>query len=44
MFLHRPIPDGAPGHTEVFYEDIGPFEEPTALDTLMSSTGHPWHY
>ncbi|MBB5803305.1 hypothetical protein F4560_003073 [Saccharothrix ecbatanensis] len=48
MFLHRPIPDDPPGHTEVFFDDIGPFEEPDSLDALLASTGEslaltPWH-
>jgi erythromycin esterase len=41
MFLHRPIPDGPPGHTEVFFADIGPFEEPDSLDALLASTSEP---
>jgi len=41
MFLHRPVPDGLPGHTEVFFEDLGPFEEPGSLDALIASAGEP---
>lgn len=41
MFLHRPIPAGPPGHTEVFFEDIGPFTDPTSLDVLLASAGEP---
>ncbi|MEU5260969.1 erythromycin esterase family protein [Amycolatopsis sp. NPDC021455] len=41
VFGHRPRPDGPPGHTEVFYEDVAPFTEPGSLDALLSSTGEP---
>ncbi|MGV9366627.1 erythromycin esterase family protein [Amycolatopsis sp. NPDC003731] len=41
VFSHRPLPDGPPGHTEVFYEDIAPGTDPTDLDVVLSSAGAP---
>ncbi|WP_255410562.1 erythromycin esterase family protein [Amycolatopsis sp. CA-126428] len=41
VFGHRPLPDGPPGHTEVFYEDVAPFTEPGSLDVLLASAGQP---
>src|SRR5205823_11959071 len=41
MFMHRPIPGGPPGHTEVFFEDVAPFEESGSLDVLLASAGEP---
>ena len=41
VFGHRPLPDGPPGHTEVYYEDVAPFTEPGSLDTLLAGTGEP---
>ncbi|RSM48226.1 erythromycin esterase family protein [Amycolatopsis balhimycina DSM 5908] len=41
VFGHRPLPDGPPGHTEVFYEDVAPFTEPGSLDALLASAGEP---
>ncbi|TCO59803.1 erythromycin esterase family protein [Actinocrispum wychmicini] len=41
MFTHRLIPGGRPGHTEVFFEDTGPFTEPDSLDVLLATTGDP---
>jgi erythromycin esterase len=41
VFSHRPLPDGPPGHTEVFYEDVAPFTEPGSLDALLASAGEP---
>ncbi|MDX3192802.1 erythromycin esterase family protein [Streptomyces sp. MN03-5084-2B] len=41
VFGHRPLPDGPPGHTEVFYEDVAPFTEPGSLDVLLASAGEP---
>lgn len=41
VFGHRALPDGPPGHTEVFYEDVAPFTEPGSLDVLLASAGEP---
>jgi erythromycin esterase len=41
VWLHRAVPDAAPGHTETFVEEIGPFAEPDCLDVLMSETEMP---
>jgi erythromycin esterase len=41
VFGHRPLPDGPPGHTEVFYEDVAPFTEPGSLDVLLAGAGQP---
>ncbi|MBP2327743.1 erythromycin esterase [Kibdelosporangium banguiense] len=42
LWLHRPIPGGAPGHTEVFVEDVAALPDDT-LDALMSGAGVPLH-
>ena len=41
MFVHRPIPDGPPGHTEIFFEDVAPFTEPNSLDVLVAGAAEP---
>lgn len=41
VWLHRAVPGAAPGHTETFVEEIGPFEQPDCLDVLMAETGMP---
>ena len=41
MWLHRPIPGAPLGHTEIFTEDVGPFDEPGNLDTLLAGSGVP---
>jgi erythromycin esterase len=41
MWLHRSVPGAAPGHTEAFIEDIGPFDDTRALDVLLAGTGVP---
>ncbi|WP_432973784.1 erythromycin esterase family protein [Dactylosporangium sp. CA-233914] len=40
LFLHRPIPDGPPGHTETFIEDMPPLA-PDSLDALLTTAGAP---
>jgi erythromycin esterase len=42
FYLHRPIPDGPPGHTEVFTEDMAA-PDPHSLDALLATAGIP-HY
>lgn len=42
LMLHRPIPDGPPGHTELFVQQTGPFA-PDTLDGLLSTAGLPLH-
>lgn len=42
LFLHRPVPGGPPGHTEVFTEDMTGLD-PTSLDALLATAGLP-HY
>lgn len=42
FFLHRPIPGGPPGHTEVFTEDLTTLD-PHSLDALLATAGIP-HY
>jgi erythromycin esterase len=42
LSLHRPVPGGAPGHTELFTQDVGPFPADT-LDALLSGAGFPLH-
>jgi erythromycin esterase len=42
FYLHRPIPDGPPGHTEVFTEDMAA-PDPGSLDALLATGGIP-HY
>ncbi|WP_284742124.1 erythromycin esterase family protein [Amycolatopsis sp. RTGN1] len=41
VFSHRALPEGPPGHTEVFYEDVAPFTEPGSLDVLLAGAGAP---
>jgi erythromycin esterase len=40
LFLHRPIPDGPPGHTETFVQEMPPLE-PGSLDELLATAGIP---
>jgi erythromycin esterase len=42
MWLHRSIPGGQPGHTEVFLEDLDA-AAPGSLDALLASAGKPLH-
>jgi erythromycin esterase len=42
LFLHRPLPDGPPGHTETFTEELTTLD-PTSLDALLATAGLP-HY
>ncbi|WP_163506219.1 erythromycin esterase family protein [Fodinicola acaciae] len=41
MFVHRLIPGGPAGHTNVSFEDVGPFTDPASLDVLMAGAGEP---
>ena len=40
LFLHKPIPDGPPGHTETFVEEMPPLD-PASLDELLATAGMP---
>jgi len=40
LFLHRPVPDGPPGHTEVFTQDLDS-PDPGSLDALLATAGLP---
>ena len=40
--LHRPLPDGPPGHTETFTQPLHQLD-PTSLDQLLSACGMPWY-
>ncbi|MFL6124051.1 erythromycin esterase family protein, partial [Actinophytocola sp.] len=40
LYLHRPIPDGPPGHTEVFTQDVAA-PAPESLDALLATAGLP---
>lgn len=42
LALHRPLLDGPPGHTELFTQDVGPFE-PDTIDAELSAVGLPLH-
>lgn len=42
LFLHRAVPDGPPGHTEVFTQNVTTLA-PTSLDALLAQAGLP-HY
>ncbi|MET8997367.1 erythromycin esterase family protein [Amycolatopsis sp. NPDC004169] len=41
VFSHRPRPEGPPGHTDVYYEDVTPCTEPGSLDALLAEAGEP---
>ncbi|GAB3399512.1 erythromycin esterase family protein [Flindersiella endophytica] len=41
LWVHRPIPGGAPGHTESSVEDLGRLNEPGSLDALLAESGMP---
>lgn len=38
LYLHRPIPDGPPGHTEVFTHEMAA-PDPDSLDALLATAG-----
>jgi erythromycin esterase len=40
MFLHRAIPDGPPGHTETYIEELR-LLDPDSLDELLGTAGMP---
>jgi erythromycin esterase len=40
MFLHKPIPDGPPGHTHTFIQEQ-PLPDADSLDELLASAGMP---
>lgn len=40
LFLHKPIPDGPPGHTETFVQEQ-PMPDPDSLDELLANAGMP---
>jgi erythromycin esterase len=42
LFLHRAIPDGPPGHTETFTQELDSLD-PDSLDALLATAGLP-HY
>ena len=41
FWLHRQVPGAPLGHTEVFTEEVAPYDDPAALDTLLSGAGVP---
>jgi erythromycin esterase len=41
MWLRRQVVGAPLGHTEVFTEDVGPYDDPAALDALLSGAGVP---
>jgi len=40
LFLHKPIPDGPPGHTETYVEELH-LLDPDSLDELLATAGMP---
>jgi erythromycin esterase len=40
LFLHKPIPDGPPGHTETFTQALE-LLDPSSLDELLATAGLP---
>jgi len=40
LFLHRPLPDAPPGHTQTFVEELR-LPDPNSLDELLATAGMP---
>jgi erythromycin esterase len=41
LWVHRPVPGGAPGHTEPSVEEVARLNEPGSLDALLGEAGMP---